>query len=288
VARADGEGGLVGPGDGRDDGQAEAKAVVASGPLGAQALERLEEPADLGGGDDGPGVGDREGGAAAVGCHVNAEVAAGQVVAQRVVDQVGGKLPEQAVVTKDGGGGQHGTDGHVAASGVRLAGAQDLCGDPGEVQGLAPVEAALAAGQGQQRVDQPFLLLSFGEHILACRAQRGGGSGRVGEGHLQHGPRRGQRGPQLMRGIGDEVPLCLEGCLQPGQQAVDRVSEVGELIARAGHREPAVQVVFGDLPGGGGDRSQRPQRPSGDDPAEHDRGPGHDRQAGRRRGQQPV
>src|ERR1019366_304470 len=76
----------------------------------------------------------------------------------------------------------------TGAGGVRLAGAQDLCGDAGEVEGLPAVQAALAAGQGQQRVDQPFLLLSFGEHVLACRAQRGGGSGRVGEGHLQHGP----------------------------------------------------------------------------------------------------
>ena len=60
LSRADVEGGLVGPGDGRDDGQAEAKAVVAGSPLGGQPLERLEQPADLGGGDDGPGVGDRE------------------------------------------------------------------------------------------------------------------------------------------------------------------------------------------------------------------------------------
>src|ERR1700722_5766032 len=91
AAGADGEGGLVGPGDGRDDGQAEAKAVVASGPLGGQSLERLEKPADLGGGDDRPGVSDRERRAAAARCHINAEIPAGQVVTQRVVDQVGGK-----------------------------------------------------------------------------------------------------------------------------------------------------------------------------------------------------
>lgn len=33
----------MGPGNGRDDGQAEAEAVVVGGPLGGQALERLEK-----------------------------------------------------------------------------------------------------------------------------------------------------------------------------------------------------------------------------------------------------
>jgi len=98
----------VGTGDCRDDGQAEAEAIIVGGPPGGQALERLEEPPDLVLGYDGPGVGDLERRVIAVGRDVNAERAVGDVVAQRVVDQVGGKLAEQAVVAEDGSRGDRG------------------------------------------------------------------------------------------------------------------------------------------------------------------------------------
>jgi hypothetical protein len=50
-------------------------------------------------------------------------------------------------------------------SGVWLAGAQGVAGDVSEVEGLSAVEAALAAGQGQQRLDQLFLMFAL------CRAR---------------------------------------------------------------------------------------------------------------------
>ena len=49
------------------------------------------------------------------------------------------------------------------------------------------------------------------------------------------------------------------------------------LVAGAGHGKPLLQVVFGDLLGGGGDRPQWAQRSPGDEPAKYDRNPGHDR-----------
>ena len=115
------------------------------------------------------------------------------------------------------------------------------------------VQAALAAGQGEQRFDQPFLLLACGEHFLAGQAQGGGGGGGVCEGYLDHGAFEGERGAQLVGGVGDELPLGVEGGLQPGEQCVDGVGEVGELVGGARHGQPSAQVVFGDGPGGRGD-----------------------------------
>jgi hypothetical protein len=37
----------------------------------------------------------------------------------------------------------------------------------GEVEGFPPLDPALAAGQGEQRVDEPFLLLAQVQHLLA-------------------------------------------------------------------------------------------------------------------------
>ena len=67
----------------------------------------------------------------------------------------------------------------------------------------------------------------FGEHVLAGRAQGSGGGSWVGEGYLQHGPRCSQRGSELMGCVGDEVLLPFEGRLQPGEQAVDGIGEIG-------------------------------------------------------------
>jgi hypothetical protein len=88
----------------------------------------------------------------------------------------------------------------------------------------------------------------------------------------------GERGAQLVRGVGDELALGVECGLQPGEQAVDGVGEVLELVARAGHGQPLLQVIFGDLPGGGGHRPQRPQDPPGEQPARRDRQHRHDAQ----------
>jgi hypothetical protein len=73
----DGEGGVVGVGDGRDDGQAEAFAV--GGPGGGPALEGLEQSGGLAGGDDRPGVGDLDPRLAAAGGDLDADPAVGML-----------------------------------------------------------------------------------------------------------------------------------------------------------------------------------------------------------------
>lgn len=53
-----------------------------------------------------------------------------------------------------------------------------------------------------------------------------------------------------MRGVGHEMPLRRERCLQPAQQAIERVGEFFELIVRAVQGEPLVQAGGGDAPRG--------------------------------------
>ena len=64
--------------------------------------------------------------------------------------------------------------------------------------GVPLVDAALAAGQREQCLDEPFLLVAQRQHLLAGRSQRLHGGVRIGERDLQQGPFRGERGPQLV------------------------------------------------------------------------------------------
>ena len=58
-------------------------------------------------------------------------------------------------------------EGRVEDESVVVCGRRGGGGDGGEVDGLAAVEAALAAGEREQRLDQAFLLLADGEQLLA-------------------------------------------------------------------------------------------------------------------------
>src|SRR5262245_9233244 len=87
--RADGEGGAVRMGDGLDDGQAEPEALAVAGAVGAKPLEGLQQPVHGGRRDDGPGVGHRQEGAGVPGAGEDLDGAAGRVVPQRVVGEVG-------------------------------------------------------------------------------------------------------------------------------------------------------------------------------------------------------
>ncbi len=79
-----------------------------------------------------------------------------------------------------------------------------------------------------------------------------------------------------MGGAGDEVTLRLEGRLEPGEQAVDRVGEVLDFVAGAGKGKPLVQVAFGDLLGSGRHCPERPQHAARHKPATHDGEGSHD------------
>ena len=72
---------------------------------------------------------------------------------------------------------------------------------------------------------------------------------RVVAGHVEERLRDRQRGAQLVRRVGGEPPLLGYVRLEPCEQAVDRVGEILQLVARSGEREALVQIALGDLAG---------------------------------------
>jgi hypothetical protein len=76
-------------GDGGDDGQAEAGSAGLIGPARVETLEGLEQPRDLPGGYRGTGVGDEHECVPGPCARGDLDLAAGDVIAQRVVGEVG-------------------------------------------------------------------------------------------------------------------------------------------------------------------------------------------------------
>src|SRR5262249_6029511 len=99
------QGGVVGGGDSSHDREAEAVVAVAGGgAVGAEALEGLEEALHLGGRDEGAVVGYGEEGAIGVAAGPHPNPAAGDVVADGVVDQVADEALREGGVACGGGG----------------------------------------------------------------------------------------------------------------------------------------------------------------------------------------
>ena len=73
----------------------------------------------------------------------------------------------------------------------------------------------------------------------AQRLERGVGV-RQRDLHQRLEPR--QRGAQLVRGVGDELALGVEGRVEPREQPVEGVSELLELVVGPVEREPLMQV----------------------------------------------
>ena len=144
----------------------------------------------------------------------------------------------------------------------------------------------LGPGQHQECLQQPFDPVKLGAQPPGQRDRLRRGRLGFGQRHVEGRAHRGQRGTQLVRGVGDEPALGVEGDLQPLQQAVDGVTELLELVLRAVQAEPLVQAVLGDALGRRGHLPDRPQRPPGYQPAERDRYHGHDGQGDQRGDQQ--
>ena len=155
----------VGGGDGLDDGQAEPEAVAVPCPVGGEALEGLEQAAELIWGHDGSGVGHFQAGLTALTVDEDVDVPAGKVVVQGVVDQVPHEAFDKVGVAGKYGRANRHIEAHLLRGGSRLAGVDYFRSDDGQVEGLASVEASLASGQSQQRLDELFLLLGCFEHV---------------------------------------------------------------------------------------------------------------------------
>ncbi len=114
-------------------------------------------------------------------------------MAHGVVDEVGREALSEPGVAQRGRLAERAVHPQPAALGSELARRDGLAGHGGQVEWLTAVETPLAACQGQQRLDQPFLLLAGGQHPLTDRLQRADGGFRVPLRDLDQGPLPGQR-----------------------------------------------------------------------------------------------
>jgi hypothetical protein len=98
-------------------------------------------------------------------------VAAGAAHDLAGVDEVGHEAPDQPRVPGGHGGRQVLRDQEAALGSQVLARGDLPLDDVGEVEGDPAGGAALAGGQGEQGVDEPLLVLTDSEGLLACRAK---------------------------------------------------------------------------------------------------------------------
>nr|WP_230985368.1 hypothetical protein [Microbispora oryzae] len=161
-------------------------------------------------------------------------------------------------------------------------------GGLGEVDRHGVAQSLLAAGQGEQGLDEPFLVPARDQQAFQYGPQRRRVGVRVRERDLGHGPLQRQRCAQLVRGVGDEPALRGERGLQPVQQFVEGVGQLLELVGGPGHRQPPVEPLRGDVPDGRRHVGERPQDPSGGEPAHQQCGERRHRERDQGVGEQPA
>jgi hypothetical protein len=119
------------------------------------------------------------------------------------------------------------------------------------------LEPALAASQSEEGIDELRLVFACVDCLLAGGSERAEGDVRVGQGHLEEGLAKHERGAQFVGRVGDEAPLGLERRFEAAEKPVDGVAEVLQLVVRPGEGEALVQVALGDLTSGGGHEAER-------------------------------
>jgi hypothetical protein len=147
--------------------------------------------------------------------------------------------------------------------------------DVGEVHIRALGDLALGAGQHEQPVQQPLVATVDLQQRLPQLPYLEGRGPPV-HGDLQQRPVERQRRTQLVRGVGHEPALAVEGPVEPFQHHVERVGQPLHLVVRAVQRDPFVQATVGrrrvgDPARGVGHALQRLEQPAGDEPAQRGR-----------------
>ena len=200
---------------------------------------------------------------------------AGDVVAGGVVEEVRDEALDEARVAS----AWRRLEGRVQmqAEALKLgrAALEDLVGERCEVEGFVPVEAALAACEGEECIGQLFLLLAEGEQPFGGGAEGVDRRVGVGEVRFEQRPLERERGAQLVGGVGDEAALGSEGGLEPVEQLVEGAGELAQLVVGAAEGEPLVQAAGGDRTGALVEEPKWPKDASRGQPAEADRGGGH-------------
>ena len=149
-------------------------------------------------------------GASRGGVRGDVEPAARDVVTDGVRDQVRDEALDKLRIA----GRPCGLERRRAPESVMVVGSQHFGGSRGEVDGLPTQTSALAPGEGEQRLEQPFLALAGDDDALAHLAQRGACRRRVGERDLRKRALEGDLATQLMSGVGEETLLRVnrDGC----------------------------------------------------------------------------
>ena len=143
-------------------------------------------------GGSGAAVGDPDHGHGAGAAGVDLDPPAAPVVADGVLDQVGDQPLEQGAVAGHRGGAQHLADPEAEAPHLGGGRRQGVGGGQGQVERLGRPELALAAGQGQQALDQALAALVGLQHATGHGPQRGRVGRRVGQGDVDLGAGDGQ------------------------------------------------------------------------------------------------
>ena len=186
------------------------------------------------------------------------------------------------------------TDGDQAGRGARLPGPRGI-GDPGPLDAVVhqsgdidriplPLGMLIEASQPEHVVDQlahPLGLQQDPAHRLIDLRALGQGALPI---ELGVGAKRGQRGAQLMAGLGEEAPHQLlaglafgDGRLDAAEHPVQRRAEPADLASRIAGTDPVGEVAGGDAVSPGRHHFDGPQTPAHDqadaDPDERGGGP---------------
>jgi hypothetical protein len=135
--------------------------------------------------------------------------------------------------------------------------------------------------------DEPLHALVGVAHDVGHRTQLFAVGIGIVEGDVELGAHDRQGRAQLVRRVGHEAPLALEGRLEALEHRVEGVGELAQLVARAVQRDTRVERAIGDRARRGRDAADRAQRAAGHHPARRHRGDG-DEQQGAPEGEQDV
>ena len=269
---------------GGDDAPGDAEPQPGSAHLPAprlvHAIESLEHPRQVLGRDPDPGVGDGQVRPVARPTDDDADGPAGGRVLDGVVDQVHRHLPKanRVPVNDDPSRLRLGRESHTLHLGERAKGVRDTAHELTNVDrlGLRGRDARVLSGEGEELVGQAGHPPALLQGALDERAELVRGR-RPAQRDFRLRPERGERGPELVRGVGGE-PLHLgERPLEPPDHRVHGGGELPELVLRVRGGESFVKAVRGDAigrsPEGVDGREGRP----GEDVGESRRGDEPDR-----------
>jgi hypothetical protein len=276
----------MGERDRSDDRQPEAGAAVGADAVLLEPAERLEDRLQLVRRDHRPGVGHQQLGPAVVGPGGNPQLTAIVVVPDRVLHQVLYEPFDQDRVAGGRGGAGVAVDGDGAVGGLRCGLVQYVPYDVGQVERCGAGDHVLAAGQGEQAVDEPLVPAVDDQQRFAEAAYVLGGV-RAAYRDVHERPVDRQRGAQLVRGVRDEAALAVERPGQPFQHRVEGVGQLLDVVAGPRVRDPFGEVVAVRHPARGvGDRVDGTQRAVGQQPAQPERRHAHHAQRDAALGQQ--